>query len=75
MPLPSTEHVAQAFERLGETRDFQVIREHLQGLYAEAIARAVESTDLLLIGRAQGAAQTLGDLLSLADPASNRRRA
>jgi len=75
MPIPSTDHVRQALERLAADRDFQVVLEHLRGLQAGAIERAVGSTDLLLIGRAQGEAQLLLDLLALTDPASDRRRA
>lgn len=74
MPMPSTDHVRQALERLADDRDFQVVLEHLRGLEAEAIQRAVEATDLLLIGRAQGQVQLLQDFKALADPAIARRR-
>jgi hypothetical protein len=74
MPMPSTDHVRQALERLADDRDFQVVLEHLRGLEAEAIQRAVEATDMLLIGRAQGQVQLLQDFKALADPAIARRR-
>lgn len=73
MPMPSTERVRQAFERLAGTGDFQVVLEYLRGLEADAIERAVLATELLQIGRAQGSAQTLKAILDLVHPASNRR--
>ena len=59
-------HVLQAFARLEDNQAVGVIREYLAKLHGEAIQAAVESTDLLMIGRAQGDARTLGSLIDLA---------
>lgn len=72
--MASTDRIVQALERLDGTRDFEVVLEHLRNRHREAVTSAVESTDLLLIGRAQGAAQALCDFLALVEQAGNRRR-
>lgn len=71
--MASTDRTAQALARLDGGRDWEVVLEHLRHRHREAVIRAVESTDLLMIGRAQGAAQALGDFLNLVDQPGNRQ--
>lgn len=64
--MATNTHVLQAFARLEDNQAFGVIRDYLAQTHGEAIQAAVESTDLLMIGRAQGEARALGNLIHLA---------
>ncbi len=61
--------VLQSFARLEGHQDFEEVLEHLRNLRDDATERMAQSTDAILIGRAQGEYQALTNFLKLASTA------
>ena len=64
--MSTTDAVLKALVRLEGNQDFERVMEHLQAQYADAIETGAVASELILIGRAQGAQQVLSGFLKLA---------
>lgn len=69
--MTTSNTVLKALARLQGSQDFEVVIGHVTQLRDEAIERMTQATDVILIGRAQGATDVLDQFLKLARDAED----